>query len=305
LQFLIKEYNIDGFRFDLTKGFTNRNCSESTASNYDASRVAILKDYYDAIVEADADQFVILEHFCCTKEEEELADAGMHLWRNMNGAFCQTAMGYSSDNDFSGLYTEEPMWVGFMESHDEERMGYKQTAYGTGALRNDLAVRMKQLETNAAFALAVPGPKMIWQFGELGYDFSINADQSGTNISNDNRTHRKPIRWDYYDVPERKALYDLYCKMGALRNAYPSLFTGEFLFEWNVSTASWTNGRSLYVLGDDNELVVLGNFTSNAASVAFPATTGIWIDYITGETVEVEATVLVNANSYRIFVKHN
>ena len=45
LKFLLEEYNIDGFRFDLTKGFTQRTSTESTAGNYDASRIAILKDY--------------------------------------------------------------------------------------------------------------------------------------------------------------------------------------------------------------------------------------------------------------------
>lgn len=51
LQFLLKEYKVDGFRFDLTKGFTQTSCTESTASNYDASRIAILKDYNAAIKE--------------------------------------------------------------------------------------------------------------------------------------------------------------------------------------------------------------------------------------------------------------
>lgn len=303
LQFLVEEYNIDGFRFDFTKGLTNRSCTEATASNYDASRVAILKDYYEAIVEVDPQSFVVLEHFCCDKEEQELASAGIHLWRNMNGAYCQSAMGYKSDSDFSGMYSADPMWVGFMESHDEERMGYKQTAYAVGDLKNDISVRMKQLQTNAAFALTVPGPKMIWQFGELGYDFSINSDQTGGNISNDNRTGRKPIRWDYYDVPERKELYDLYCRIGELRNTYPDLFAGDVAFEWNVTTASWANGRSLYSYDGKNELVVLGNFTNDDVAVAFPASDGLWTDYMSGTQEEISFEVVVEANSYRIFVK--
>ncbi|MBQ8875693.1 MAG: alpha-amylase, partial [Bacteroides sp.] len=173
LKYLIEEYGVDGFRFDLTKGFTQKSSSESTASNYDASRVAILKDYHAAIKEVKEDAFVILEHFCDDKEEAELAADGLHLWRNVNYAYCQSAMGYSSDSDFSRMYTGEPMWIGFMESHDEERMAYKQSQWGDGALKTDLATRMKQLEVNAAFTFTVPGPKMIWQFGEMGYDISI------------------------------------------------------------------------------------------------------------------------------------
>ena len=49
LQFLLSEYKIDGFRFDLTKGFTQNSSTEATASNYDASRIAILKDYNSAV----------------------------------------------------------------------------------------------------------------------------------------------------------------------------------------------------------------------------------------------------------------
>ena len=49
LRYLLEEYKVDGFRFDLTKGFTNKNSTESTASNYDQSRIDILKDYNNAI----------------------------------------------------------------------------------------------------------------------------------------------------------------------------------------------------------------------------------------------------------------
>ena len=31
------------------------------------------------------------------------------------------------------------------------------------------------MELAACFNLPLPGPKMIWQFGELGYDYSINT----------------------------------------------------------------------------------------------------------------------------------
>ena len=48
LQFWINEYKIDGYRLDLTKGFTQNSSTESTASNYDQSRINILTDYYNA-----------------------------------------------------------------------------------------------------------------------------------------------------------------------------------------------------------------------------------------------------------------
>ena len=111
-----------------------------------------------------------------------------------------------------------------MESHDEERMGYKQKAYAQTPLNSDLNARMKQLETNAAFFFTVSGPKMIWQFGELGYDFSINSSSDGSSVSDTYRTDPKPVHWDYFNVSQRKELYDTYSKLLALRNAYPTLF---------------------------------------------------------------------------------
>ncbi|MCD8471334.1 MAG: alpha-amylase, partial [Parabacteroides chartae] len=49
LEHWLKEYKLDGFRFDLSKGFTQNSSTEQTASNYDASRIAILKDYNSKI----------------------------------------------------------------------------------------------------------------------------------------------------------------------------------------------------------------------------------------------------------------
>ena len=295
LQFLLEEYNLDGFRFDLTKGFTQKSSTESSANNYDASRVAILKDYHAAIREVKENAFVILEHFCDDKEEKELAADGMHLWRNMNNAYCQSAMGWSENSAFTGMYTDTPAWVGFMESHDEERMAYKQSQWGNGALKTDLATRMKQLEANAAFTFMVPGPKMIWQFGEMGYDVTI--EENG-------RTGRKPLHWEYLDNEYRKALQDTYAKLLKLRNDYPELFDGSTTLSWKVGVSDWTNGRSLHLESiTGKELVVLGNFTNTETTVAFPAEEGEWTDWKSGEKQDVTASVKVPANSFVIYTK--
>lgn len=299
LQFLLSEYKIDGFRFDLTKGFTQRNSTESTASNYDASRIAILKDYNSAVKEANPDAMVILEHFCETREEAELANDGMFLWRNMNNAYCQSAMGWVENSDFSGLYdTSMPAGslVGFMESHDEERMSYKQKTWGNYTLKTSLADRMKELEVNTAFFLTVPGPKMIWQFGELGYDYSI--EENG-------RTGRKPIKWDYYDDANRKELYDTYAKLMQLRNNNQSLFDTSSTFGWQVKTTNWDSGRFLTLEGITKNLVVAGNFTdvSGNYTVTFPHT-GTWYNYISGESLSVTSTsqaVTVPGFGFKLF----
>ena len=295
LQYLLTEYHIDGFRFDLTKGFTQQSSTEATASNYDASRVAILKDYYEAIREVKEDAFVVLEHFCDTREETELAQAGLHLWRNMNNAYCQSGMGWEENSAFTSLYEKEPAWVGYMESHDEERVSYKQKTYGNYDFKTNLATRMDQLEVNAAFFLTVPGPKMVWQFGEMGYDVSI--EENG-------RTGRKPLHWEYLEDADRKSVHDTYVHLAELRNAAPELFDATGTFTWKVAVTNWANGRILYsesVTG--KKLMVMGNFTNAAINVSLPAEGGDWMNYMTGETETLTGSVSLPAHGYVVYTK--
>lgn len=295
LQYLLSEYHIDGFRFDLTKGFTQQSSTEATAGNYDASRVAILKDYYEAIREVKEDAFVVLEHFCDTREEEELAQEGLHLWRNMNNAYCQSGMGHQKDSGFSSLYEKEPAWVGYMESHDEERVAYKQKEWGNYDFKTNLATRMDQLEVNAAFFLTVPGPKMVWQFGEMGYDVSI--EENG-------RTGRKPLHWEYLEDADRKSVHDTYVHLAELRNAAPELFDATGPFTWKVAVTNWANGRILYsesVTG--KKLMVMGNFTNAAINVSLPAEGGDWTNYMTGETETLTGSVSLPAHGYVVYTK--
>ena len=288
LEFLLNEYHIDGFRFDLTKGFTQRKCNESNAGNYDASRVAILKDYYSAITGTKAEAVMILEHFCCDKEEKELGEAGMKVWRNANNAFCQSGMGYKSDSGFEGLYTgtnNMPFgtYVGFMESHDEERTAFKAKAYGNGDLKTNLESRMSSMAANTVFMLSTPGPKMIWQFGEMGYDVSINEG---------GRTGRKPLHWEYMDNACRKQLVDTYTRMLKVRQAVPQLFAENSQLTWKVGVSVWEACRTIQLESiDGKKLFVVGNFTvaEQTAAVSVPAGWTSYIDLMTGKASQWKA----------------
>ncbi len=276
LEYLLTEYKVDGFRFDLTKGFTNTQSTEATAARYDQSRIDILKDYNATIKAVNPDAVVILEHFCEDKEEKALAQDGMKVWRNLNNAYCQAAMGYSADSDFSGLWTGTNgmpfgSYVGFMESHDEERCAFKSGEYGAGGVKGNVEARMKRAALNAAFFLTVPGPKMIWQFGEYGYDISI--EEGG-------RTGKKPLHWEYLDVPERKALYDTYSGLLGFRSDNPEFFDEQASFSWKVGTSAWASGRSITCSSGAKAFVVVGNFDtkSNDITVSMPSG-GNWRNY--------------------------
>ena len=66
-------------------------------------------------------------------------------------------------------------------------------------------MQLSRMELAACvFNGSIPGPKMIWQFGELGYDVDINFN---------GRVGVKPTKWEYYDDWRRKYLYDIYSVM--------------------------------------------------------------------------------------------
>ncbi|SHF54642.1 Por secretion system C-terminal sorting domain-containing protein [Bacteroides luti] len=300
----MNEYKVDGFRYDFTKGFSNtiHGTDDNWANRYDAARIANLKRMASEVWKRKSGAYVICEHLAETSEESELGSAGIMLWRNMNNAYCQTAMGFSTEGSFTGLYAGTSSMpagslVGYMESHDEERTSYKALTWGDGTIKTDLSVRMKQAATNAAFFLTVPGPKMIWQFGELGYDISI--DYNG-------RVGEKPVLWNYYDDTARKGLYDVYSKLAKLRKSYPDLISSNSTFSWQVETTNWTNGRFITIESADKQkhLVVVGNFTSTDKNltVTFPHS-GLWYNYITDvpSPVSTSQVIMVPAHEFKIF----
>lgn len=81
-RYWLEEFKVDGFRFDLSKGFTQKNSGNNVDSwsAYDAGRVVTWKRIYDQIRQVDTSAYVILEHFADNTEEKELANYGMMFW---------------------------------------------------------------------------------------------------------------------------------------------------------------------------------------------------------------------------------
>lgn len=305
----LKEYKIDGFRFDLSKGFTQKQTCDNNGNNcdvgawgaYDAGRIAIWKAYYDTVQLKSPSSYCILEHFADNSEEMELSNYGMLLWGNSNHTYSQASMGWQSESDFSYGFAnvrnwQNPYLVNYMESHDEERIMTNNLLYGNASGSysvKDLNTALKRQELTAAFFFTIPGPKMLWQFGEVGYDFSINYCEDGT-ISSNCRLDNKPIRWDYFQNANRKQLYDVYSKLIKLR--FNPLFKDVFVT--NITNQNLGGYfKSIVLSANSAKIVVIGNFdvAQQTGSVTFP-TAGVWYDYLNNTTI----TATGNSQSFTL-----
>lgn len=297
IQYWLTEYKIDGYRLDLTKGITQKASTESTASAYDQTRIDYLTEYYNAATATKSDVMFILEHFCDYSEENALANKGMYLWRNVNNSFSQAAMGIQSDSDFGGLSSSPRRWVGYAESHDEERNFYKAKAFGSGVIKTDSVYRTNRVPLNIAFTTLVPGPKMIWQFGEIGYDISIDALGG--------RTSEKPSAFGWLSLSHRKSAYDLSSKIITLRKMYPNVFNDGIL-SIQSGTNDWESGRRISIIHSELNILAIGNFKASETITAFPnfPKTGAWYNLLTGQQYNVSFTntpIQIGAGQVLIF----
>lgn len=300
MEYWIEEYKVDGYRFDLSKGFTQSNNPNDVGAwgAYDQSRINIWKDYSSHIWSIDPDAYIILEHFADGGEETALANEGMMLWGNINHEYNEASMGYSTD--LSGVLAQNRGFndrhlVGYMESHDEQWLMFKNRSFGNSSddySVRDLSTALDRMELVGAFFYTLPGPKMIWQFGELGYGYG-DAGEQCLNDSADcpdiapGRTANKPIRWDYNSDPDRKDLYNSWSAVINLRRSTPAFTNPEGSF-YGLS------GMIKYIRlqHSDSDAIVIGNFgvTSTTQSVDFTQD-GIWYDYFGETTISVNAGV--------------
>jgi 1,4-alpha-glucan branching enzyme len=275
--FWINEYNIDGIRFDFTKGFTN----SSNADSYQSTRISALKRMADTLWDINPDFYVILEHWGPDQEEKELSNYGMMLWGNVVHAYYEAAMGYTANSDFKWGIHKERGWndkhlITYMESHDEERTAFQIKSYGNSNGSYDtktLATLAERKILTSAFMYTIPGPKMLYMFEELGYDVSIN---------NPCRICEKPILWNYYQNQHRQKIYFYTAAMINMRKKYGVFNTNNFNYALNGGA------KRINLNSTDTNVTVVGNFRVTQGAV-YPnfQHTGTWYDYFTGDSVVV------------------
>ncbi|GAB1451579.1 hypothetical protein MASR2M47_16350 [Draconibacterium sp.] len=305
--FWMKEYKVDGFRFDFTKGFSNTPYPQNSwGSDYDAARISNLERMANEIWKRNKDALVIFEHLSDNPEETELANHGILLWGNMHGNYQEAARGNVGGSNLNWAIYKQRGWsnpslISYPESHDEERIMYsiKQNGYSNGDYNiKNQAIALERIELNSVFYIPLPGPKMIWQFGERGYDLSINRCENGS-INNDCRLSPKPPNWQYLENPDRLELFHVMAKLNELKQTYPE-FTPEN-FDYDLSSAiKWyqlTNGG--------NHVFTVGNFDvqQRTASVTFPKS-GKWYEFFTRDSIEINLTnqnIQLTPGEYRLY----
>ncbi|MCF8267670.1 MAG: T9SS type A sorting domain-containing protein [Ignavibacteriales bacterium] len=299
----LTEFKIDGFRFDLSKGFTQVYSGDNVGlwGNYDQSRINLWKRISTHIRSVSSDAFIILEHFADNSEEKELSNNGMMLWGNMNYEYNEATMGYNSNLSW-GSYQQrgwsEPNLVTYMESHDEERLVFKNLQYGNSSGNysvKNLATALDRIKLAAAFFFTVPGPKMLWQFGELGYDYSINWP-SGTDAD---RLTPKPPRWDYLNDYERHYLLRVFQELINIRKEYDVFETSDYYFDATPKL------KKLQLNHSSMDINIIGNFDVVQGSInpAFQ-TPGKWYNFFSGDSVNITNTsdpIALQPGEFRIY----
>jgi len=288
-KFWLTKYHADGFRFDLAGGYTQTYNPNNAGAwqSYDASRIANQERIANAMWSVSPGAYVILEEFVDGNEEQTVANYGMMVWDNMSSAYEQAAMGYSNPSwDISGVSYKSWGWstpglVGYMESHDEERLMYKNEQYGnsSGSYNiKDIATGLNRIKLCDAFFYTIPGPKMLWEFQELGYDYSKNI----YGMSD------MPIRWDYKTDPRRMSLYKVAAAIIHLKTQYPAFKSNGF--NTNLGGAV----KQITIYDNSTNVVVVGNFdVVNQTANPF-SSNGTWYDYFTGSPLNVSSSTALN-----------
>ena len=333
----IQEYKIDGFRWDLTKGFT-QNCNgsdEGCTNNYQADRVAILKDYADYSWSLDPTHYAIFEHLGSANEEQQWANyrlnetpsKGVMMWGEMTYAYTQLMQGQSQNADISPMlynhsnhgFTAKRL-IGYPESHDKERLVYSALTYGNASgtsPANTLPNALTRMSSIGAISLLIPGPKMIWHFADLGYDDSIWTCNNGVVnsdfdvASGDCKLDKKPQKqWteNWLANSSRNKIYNDWAKLIQLKINEP-------VFEGLCAISPDSNNirQRLYIYDTTlpstslNSVVVIANFSVALQNINpnFPSA-GTWYNLMDNTPITITSgtqatSISVPSGQFRVY----
>lgn len=277
LNYWLNEYKVDGFRMDVSHGLCGYDCTNI---------VGIIDGYYkNGVQRVASDAYFILEHWPWEdgrgdSERQELVNKGMMCWTNINNAYSQTAMGWLQDGDDLTPATYDG-FVTYCGSHDEERNFYKAKRWGKDKISTDTTTRLNRIAANMAMNVMLNGPQMIWQFDEIGYDYSINYNSYNGKEEEAGRTSPKPMpeAIGYLQSPLRMNQYQKLAQIIQLRTK-----TKVSVFEGNPKWQDVKSGKQLRSVGwgkGINSIFVISNLdATETLKYSLPTDANEWYDYL-------------------------
>ena len=279
--------------------------------------------YADYSWKIDNNHYVIFEHLGTDNEEKEWANyrlsegKGVMLWGKLTNEFNELTMGYEngaslSRIDYKSRSFHDKRLISYAESHDEERLMYKNLEYGnsSNSLHNikNISVSLKRMEALGSIFFLNPGPKMIWHFSEMGFENSIFTCEDGLYGGDDCKLSTKPQpQWsnNWNNLEERNNLYNSWSRFISLKINEP-VFEGEFAYEvynnnklipqmkvWNTSLVD-DEYKFAYVVSNFD--LIQKEIKPNLAY------NGEWINLIDGSIVTVDEDYVIKLNpaEYRV-----
>ena len=333
----IEEYKIDGLRWDLTKGFT-QNCTsgdDACTNAYQQDRVDVLKEYADYCWTLDNNHYVIFEHLGTDGEEQQWANyrigegKGIMMWGEMYTQYKELAMGYTTQNISRMSHTSRGFTgkrlIGYPESHDKDRMMYEAITYGnntgTFPVNGNLTNALNRMGAIGATSILVPGPKMIWHFGELGNNQSIYTCANGT-INDEGSLFpgdckldtKEQVQWtgNWLADARRTSILSDWSKLIKLKTSEP-VFMGDHAISPDVNNVK----QRIYIYDNTiattqlRNVVVLANFSVSNLTInpsfptdvyTYPMT---WYDLMDNNAPVVinnpTDVISVNSGRFRVF----
>lgn len=260
----IRDYRIDGFRYDATR-WTEWEGYNDWGAGW----------YAYAAKEADPGSIQIAEHIPADPAliRDTEMDTGWHAhfrWRirdMLQHAYLDQAEFEKVMNATALGFQYNLQRMVYTESHDEERVWREFSRQGyRGEELTDRAI------SALALTLTAPGPAMIYAGQEFG---EMSPKIVGWN----------PLHWELREDPARRPLVEAAPRLCRLRTTHPALTSEKILFhppfpEPNV--AAYTRGPLT------DPVVVAVNFGRRPATIALdlPGPGRAWFDQVSGQPVE-------------------
>ena len=259
LTFWLTTYKVDGFRFDLVKGLGDSNSYGNGTEAYNQTRINRMTRLHAAMKKVNPNVIHINEHLAGAEEETPMGNDGQYQWNNQNGNAITYASGGNADlRYFNSKNCSRPVCstVDYAQSHDEQWVGNKAVS-GT-------STRMRRLGSVAAQLLMSPGPKMMFQFDELGYD---------KELTEANRVDPKYVpAASWYSSQYRMGLKQSYSDLNWMRRLNPEMFDADVTPVYTGFSAQNQGVRSIRLTKGNKEIIAFINPMSSQNTVSAPAT---------------------------------